>query len=406
MSFTSQFRNRILLTLALLLAMVWAAPSFHEAAQAGKRDYPEPRRMLWMPTYGYTNTTEPQSCLLETYCHRVREGIEWTEWPSVQQLDYPRTPSQQGNYEHELRFKDGSTYDGAGDDASRPYWCDPGVILQNGSAGAPYDDLYTNFPSGYYYDSISSDPGEFSFGIPGWKILEDRLYTIDFRCSPSRDVIGQTYPASVQWQQPPTGSYSLIAQIGHCDWRGCGSAGFSDTSNAALSRFQTTSPGDFAFDASFDGSWSLEYDYGYGVNVAAGSRARRCGDAWHGNCYWNLRPASSGSRVYAYVDTSEYVNDADNEWVVRCPDSQNIDNCRVRLWIRGYDSSGRLTDTFWGSWFTINPDTWWTFSQQTVADHSNADFDFPSSTVKYRFAVQAYTGDYIDVDYHNTRLQR
>ncbi|MFP5224702.1 MAG: hypothetical protein ACLGH3_03950 [Actinomycetota bacterium] len=91
--------------LAALLAVALVG-SLSAPALAGEDSYNEPARILWKAQTGYTLTSEPLNCELLMYCRNVYEFFRWDDWPALTRLDAPRTPSQQGTYEHELRFFD------------------------------------------------------------------------------------------------------------------------------------------------------------------------------------------------------------------------------------------------------------------------------------------------------------
>lgn len=388
--------------LLLLVGLVMASLPIGIAG-ASDTGYVDSRRMYWAPTYGYVATYEPLNCTLNTYCHEVDEMFTWEDWPSMVRLDSPRTPANWGTYEHELRFYDRTS--------SRPAWCD-----YYGTSA--YSNAYWDLPTGWYEDTLGRDVGEFAFGMPGWRIIEDYYYDVGFNCSPSRDQFGGTYPTSATYTQPSTGVHNLKGQIGHCHTSsGCNTWNvYSDTTNAFLVRLQLTAPDFETFSHSFDApQQSLEDVYSslYDPKVAGGSAVRVCnGTAYHDACQWNARPTSSTTNVRLYLDgqvdpnTVHDVNDALNEWHVRCPASQNASNCSLYLYIQGLNSSNTVLGTYSGSWFTVPRGTaWYWMAIRSDADDDSYFFDFPTGTVKWRFVVYAAAGQYFDADFHNARIQ-
>lgn len=386
----------------IVLGLLSSIASWPTGADAAASDYVESRRVFWKPTYGVISTSEPENCATTIYCHRVEEIFTWEEWPALARVDSPRTPSKWGTYEHELRFYDRSL--------TQPLWCDyrpPNF----------YTNAYFDLPLGWYEDTVDRDTGEFSFGVPTWRLVEDHWYDIRFNCSPERDTLDNTWPDSVVYTTKWSGVHNVLGQIGHCHTTDdCDSFNvYADTTNALISKAAATAPDFEQWYLSFTSDYSLECTPGACQNpsVSSGSAVRTCTSSrYHGSCYWNVRPSSSSAQAKLYF-TGQYDvpsihgnNDALSEWIVRCPSSQNSVNCTVRLYIDGLASSGAPQGTYYGPWVTIPRDNVWrTVAIRTQADNGSYNFDFGQFAAKWRFNLQGGSGVYYDADYHIEGLQ-
>ena len=291
---------------SLLLAMVLTV-LFTSFSSAQAAEYPQRHRIWWRPTWGYVQASQQPSG--SAHEHRVEMAFKWLHTRNLQEVDVPRTPSQQGTYEHELRFPTGSS--------GETNWCE----------GERYSEV-RDFPQDTYFDVFGRDPGEFAYGLQSWRLVSDHTYSVSFNCDS---------PAGTEHD-----SFQLSGQIGHCGEPPCNSL---NTSSDDTNRLIPTKKGrvqdgqkdlDQSFTANATGGASFE-DGTAPWDVYDGTMNRTCDSTvgYHKVCF--LRVSSSGGQpsklVYPHtfspdgLGTSSVYSDA----IVRCPVYWNgVSGCHGR----------------------------------------------------------------------------
>lgn len=373
----------VLLSIALIV--ISSAP-----APAAEGDYPSRYRLRWRNNTGQIWTDEHSSCSSVVQCRLFDYLFMWEVPYSMHSLDDPRTPNMQGVHEMELFF-DGEPYS----PYEEAYWCD---------LYEPWSHSIFVMPSGFYYEGNPASGGEWSYGLQGWNIIRNTLYEVQNNCSPTRAPISNA-------AYPTNGRHFTNSQILHCHSPGTcdasatgGSASWVDNTNR-LKPQVGQAPQIYSWYTSLDEDFSLEDlpgTYPNGPRVISGSTAtRKCDSTRHdGSCYWNIRAGSATAYATLYHNftppSEARTTTVYNEWVVRCPSSQNTLDCQIRLYWSGYNSdySVQLFRQN-SSFFTIPRSTtgWYIIGLYTTS---------PTQTpVRWRFAVQGNQGVDYDADTHS-----
>lgn len=334
-------------------------------AEANKDQYPSLARSYWKSTNGSVRT-DPGFF----WEHNISENFMWDTSVSLLRLDAPRTPTHEGTYEHELRF---NGVDGR-------YWCDA-------QDGAGIYASVIDLPGDWYEDKLA-DGGEFSWGMPGWSIVQDHEYNLYYDCR------GDLSDAE--------SSFNLTGQIGHChNYMPCDSFNtYADETSRLIPRregvvvssgpveyYRTIPPQNNSFESTLS-PWAI---------AGNGTLTRSCLSslAYHNSCRAIVTPSTAADRVTLYytgVPSDPALGTASmvNEFHVRCPAS-NPTSCTYRLIVTGLNANGAATTESVGSWQTIpNNSGWYYSSLKTLA--------FGAGTTKWKFKIQT-DGHRIDTDY-------
>lgn len=367
-----------------LLAMTVGSLTQAIPAVGGAEEHPAPFRYRWKPQGGWVETMQIEDCWEEWYCRHIAEFFVWDDWPALERLDAPRTPTQDGTYEHEVRFFGSPGYENT-------RWCDGGDGYHEATANVRVD-----LPQGSYFDVYDIEQGEFTFGVWSWRVVEDYFYLVDFDCGPTHNA---------GWAPLESGGdYNVSGQIGHCHhWPpGCGPWNvFADETARHVPRFKGDAPSLDVFWGSFDSNHSLDSPPGGdSPYVADGVVSRICDPyAYHGPCFWRLSSPGSNPRLIYNVfpqPASGGVGSTYAEWLVRCPASQNATSCPVRLVFYGLNDAGTITTSqaspYFSPWYSLGVSVWTHYRLEPPP--------FPPSTVQWRFVVQTQPGWKLDVDYH------
>lgn len=232
-----------------------------------------------------------------------------------------------------------------------------------------------------------------------WRIIEDRNYSIQFDCAPSQGGF-PTGPLPTDH-----GDYNVSAQVGHCHTGAdsCSSINvYADETVRLTPRFTTQAPefgdalGTWAWNYSLECCPSNPTDTDE-PRVTAGTYSRICGfNSYHGDCFWRVGPSGSAQPTISYVINADPPSGGTsaqiNEWVLRCPHSQNATDCVARVYVQGLNTSGSQTAIYSSGWTTVPKGPTWYL-------HWVKSSSFPSNTVKWKFAVQMQAGYTLDADF-------
>ncbi len=373
----------------MLLAGLFLALSFGDIAMGLGEDYAEDDRMMWWrPTFGdidLENRDYPESIR-----HEVYETFGWGTWPSLVEVDYPRTPLQVGAYEHELQFfNNDPNFDNG--------WCrstldEPTVVA-------------ADLPASAYWDAV--DANEYTWGMRSYQLQEDHVYDIRFKCESS-------------WIEGGNHAFQQRAQIGHChNTSVCNAATIWSDSTVTLipsavgeGPAQGGSTRHYDWYGTFDRNPSFESNLDNQWSVTGnGSTNWNCGGTtYHGQCFIRVKPDGPNSNpklVFEYdpgapqrlATASNYAN-----WAWRCPSvSGNPDpGCQLGVKIIGYDAQDNVTKTYSFDGATLNQTLSWQHYKLMVASDA-----FPEGTAYWKFQLIGQTdGMTFDVDYHQLNYWR
>lgn len=365
----------------LTLLVVLASQSIFAAkAGAGKEQYLRPSIITWRPTHG-SLTTETGV----VWPHRVIASFYWNNWVALADVDAPRTPSKWGTYEHEINF-----FRPKINPAAKGRWCDP----SEGVTRTMYD-----LPLDFYRDTVDDEPDEFTWGFQTWRLVEDRIYGIDFECKATPGV-------------PQNNEYLVQGQIGHCHIgtlgiERCTSGNtFADNTTRFIPRPRGRAPEIESFYTTFTNNISFE---GPGLSpwqTTGGSLERSCPaspaypNPLHAKCMAILRPSSpSSSPIMHYTQTPNPIAAATeslyNSLAVRCHPSRNTGDCTARVQIVGKASDGTVTRTFTRVGLVPRGERPWWLAWVL------GEGGLPSNTVSWTFSLQPGAGQSLDVDYNS-----
>lgn len=353
--------------------------SLAQAASSGTSDYFTPWRMEWKPTDG-SITMRVHST--DWWHHYVSESFKWGTSISLAKVDSPRTPAGRGNYEHELRFFNGSSG-----------WCAE-------VAGGPYN-IFLDLPPDHYRD-VTDDENEFTWGMRTYGIVQGHVYDIDFQCD-AYVIAGQ---AGV------TNDFNMTAQIGHCHTPCAQTTVFADDTIRLIPRIQYNAPLSegvsriFDWSDSFDGNRSFESAPG-SWGTPNGTEVWDCnGGAIHGSCFVRVIPNGSirvkYQRKYDPGSPNQLATASNyEEFLVKCP-TVNDTNCTFRLSIEVYNSQDQLIEATRTAWIPIeqSSSTWWLLPSAVNTNGSGSSSDY------WKFVVEGGPGDTIDLDYHQISWYR
>lgn len=336
--------------------------------------YPTAHRYRWTPDNGWVQSGNSGRAYYNRF---VNEMVMWRNWPGLQRLDYPRTPSHFGVYEHELRF------------------------LDNYLTGRRYCDYYygphnivSYLPNGYYFDTVDVDRGEFTWGFPAWRITLNYGLQIQFDCAQTPAINSS---GSVGDQ------YFLTGQLGHCHAADACTSGntYSDEQKRLIPTRQSVLPGVRHWYAPFSRNESLEAPPGSTDNdfsTYGGGATQDCSGGFD-SCFWRIVPSSTSSNAVLFVDYGPIdppelgTASVYSEFVVRC-DNAGVRNCVLRLVVRGFNAGGVHTQAYATPWNTILDDGTW-YAMPSLITQA-----FPTGTVKWRFELEGAAGHYYSADYH------
>lgn len=351
---------------ALVLGVMATHSLIPAAAHAGNGDHPEPYRMYWKPHYGWVTTWHHGG---SNYWEReVETTFEWFEGIGLRRIDSPRTESGRGTYEHEVQFLPGNSQ----------HWC----------ANGPFA-TYTDLPSGSYYDNVGTDAGSYAWGMPGWRLVKNYLYAINFECG------------RIDQSSPSYHSYALYSQAGHCHCSGDPSSFYvyPDETNWLIpssigEAYNGTTRG---FEQSHTGIARSSWEDGtspWGVGYGSLSRIKDVSKAYHRAHLAKVTPQQgwgASLRYDAYPATVDAgTNKQYNEFVVRCPNYWNASNCEVTVAVKGYEGSSQA---LYEQAYTIKNDDAWKRIRVTTSS-------FSSGTDRWRFIVSGRPDEVVQVDYN------
>lgn len=352
------------LTLALVLVtLASAALCFPGTASANDADEPWSFVSDWRPTGGDV-ATGPGT----VFPNVAIATFKWGNEIALSALDYPRTISGRGTYEHSLQFQ----ANGSGQAFCEGDWID---VL----------DPVLMLPADSYFDTVGPEANEFAVGLPSVGVVKNTLYSFSFECQ------GDGTSAN------GGSSYLVTGQIGHCHVSAptpCSTfTTYSDSTVRLIPALLGNAPDFESFGVSLHGNPSFENTLTPWTTVA-GTGARICNsNARLGNCFMRVTPNNSNSQSRAVVTVQPPnglgIAAAFSEARLMCPASQSA--CNIESSLTAYDTYDNPIQTFSSGFHQQIPGLWY-YSDPIQLN------GMPAGTVYWKFKFESQ-GQTFGIDY-------